>query len=57
MPVNKITILSRQRYFALTAMAAVAAAAGAIMFGAPLIPVSIGVVVAVSWLIWRAPTA
>lgn len=57
MPVNKITVLNRQRYLALTAMAAVAAAAGAIMFGAPLIPVSVGVVVAVGWLIWRAPTA
>ena len=57
MAINKITVLSRQRYFALTAMAALAAAAGAVMFGAPLIPASIGVVVAVSWLIWRAPAA
>ncbi|MGA8642320.1 MAG: hypothetical protein WB650_10495 [Candidatus Binatus sp.] len=57
MAINKITVLSRQRYFALTATAAIAAGAGAIMFGAPLIPASIGVVVAVGWLIWRAPAA
>jgi hypothetical protein len=55
--INKITVLSRQRYFALTITAAIAAAAGAIMFGAPLIPASVGVLVAVGWLFWRAPAA
>jgi membrane associated rhomboid family serine protease len=52
---NRITVLGRQRYFALTITAAVAAGVGALMFGAPLIPAGIGVVVAVGWLIWRAP--
>jgi hypothetical protein len=55
--INKITVLSRTRYMALTVTAAIAAGAGAIMFGAPLLPAAAGVAIAVSWLIWRAPAA
>ena len=58
MNTNRIAALGRQRYLVLTISAAVAAAVSAIfLVGAPPLPAGVGVVVAVGWLIWRAPAA
>ena len=48
--------LTRSRHTALTLGTGVIAALTAIfLIGAPPIPVATGVVLAVGWLIWRAP--
>jgi len=50
--------LSRQRHIALALAAGALAALGAIgLVGAPPIPVVLGVVLAVAWSVWRAPSA
>jgi hypothetical protein len=52
----KPQLLPRNRYIILTLSAGVVAAISAIFFvGAPPIPAAIGIGLAVSWLIWRAP--
>jgi hypothetical protein len=53
-PIN----LSRARYIAVTVAAGVLGAISAVYFvGAPPIPATLGMALAVIWLIWRAPTA
>jgi hypothetical protein len=55
---NRITALNRSRYLVLTITAALVAAVSAVfLVGAPPIPAAIGVVIAVTWLVWRAPAA
>ncbi|HJZ98632.1 MAG TPA: hypothetical protein VKE70_19110 [Candidatus Solibacter sp.] len=55
---NRIYALGRQRYLLVTITAAAVATICAIfLVGAPPIPAVVGVAVAVSWLIWRAPAA
>jgi hypothetical protein len=48
--------LARNRHIALTlGTGAMAALTAIFLIGAPPIPVAAGVVLAVGWLIWRAP--
>jgi len=50
--------LSRGRYIAVTIAAGILGSVSAIYFvGAPPIPATVGMALAVIWLIWRAPTA
>jgi len=50
--------LSRGRYIAVTIAAGILGSISAIYFvGAPPIPAAAGMALAVTWLIWRAPTA
>jgi hypothetical protein len=54
---RRLLAIPRQRYIALTIAAGVAAAISAIAFvGAPPIPAMVGVAIAVSWCVWRAPS-
>jgi hypothetical protein len=52
------TNLSRGRYIAVTIAAGLLGSISAIYFvGAPPLPATIGMALAVTWLIWRAPAA
>jgi len=54
----RITALTRSRYLLLTIGAAVMAGVTAILVvGAPPVPAAAGLVLAVTWLVWRAPRA
>ena len=54
---RSLLAIPRQRYIALTIAAGVIAAISAIAFvGAPPIPAVVGVAIAVSWSVWRAPS-
>jgi hypothetical protein len=53
-----ITPLTRNRHIALTiGTGAIALLTAIYLIGAPPLPAVAGVVLTVSWLIWRAPTA
>lgn len=50
--------LTRSRYIALTVgTGAMGLLTAIFLVGAPPIPAAVGVVLAVAWLIWRAPAA
>jgi hypothetical protein len=56
--IKQLTPLTRSRYIALTIGAGVIAALTSLLvIGAPPIPATAGIAIAVAWLIWRAPRA
>lgn len=53
---KQVTRLGRSRYLALTVGAGVIGLITAILVaGAPPVPSTLGVTIAVAWLLWRAP--
>jgi len=52
---KRVTLLTRQRYIAVTIAAGAIGAVSAYFIGAPPIPATAGIAIAIGWLIWRAP--